>query len=47
MPMARYVKLSKLPDTTKTVGLRPMLKKDIAVVHKLLNSYLQQYKIHI
>jgi len=45
--MARYIKMHKVPDNTQTPGLRAMQKKDVAVVHKLLNTYLQQYKIHI
>lgn len=45
--MARFVKMNKVADNTSTPGLRPMEKKDVPVVHKLLNTYLQQYKIHI
>ncbi|XP_024616544.1 glycylpeptide N-tetradecanoyltransferase 1 [Neophocaena asiaeorientalis asiaeorientalis] len=32
-------------QTPKTAGLRPMEKKDIAVVHKLLTQYLKQFHL--
>jgi hypothetical protein len=38
--MARFVKMNKVADNTSTPGLRPMEKKDVPVVHKLLNTYL-------
>jgi glycylpeptide N-tetradecanoyltransferase len=40
-PMARYMKMHKVPENTTTPGLRAMQKKDVPVVHKLLNTYLQ------
>ena len=46
-PMARYVKSYKLPDKTSIAGLRSMTKKDVPQVHKLLNGYLQKFKVHI
>ena len=45
--MARYIKMHKVPDQISTPGLRAMEKKDVPIVHKMLNNYLQQYKIHI
>lgn len=47
MPMARFVKIYTLPKETTTPGLRPMERKDIPVVHKKLNTYLTQFKMHI
>jgi len=46
-PMSRFVKLYKLPAETSIVGLRPMEKKDVPVVTKKLNTFLQQFKMHI
>jgi glycylpeptide N-tetradecanoyltransferase len=46
-PMARYIKLQKLPNGTSTPGLRAMEAKDCKAVHKLLNTYLSQFKLHI
>ena len=40
-PMARYLKIQKLPNDTSTVGIRPMESKDVYVVHSMLNTYLQ------
>jgi glycylpeptide N-tetradecanoyltransferase len=37
----------KLPNKTQTPGLRQMEEKDIPAVHKLLNGYLSQFKVHI
>lgn len=39
-PMARYVKLLKLPNELSIKGLRPMNKADVKVVTTLLNEYL-------
>jgi glycylpeptide N-tetradecanoyltransferase len=38
---ARYLKLQKLPE------LRPMIKKDVPIVHELLSKHLCQNKIHM
>ena len=46
-PLARYVKMNKISDTTKTEGLRPMEAQDVKHVHKLLNNYLTRYKLNI
>lgn len=46
-PMARYIKLQKLPNATSIPGLRAMEQKDIKQVHKLLNDYLKQFKLRI
>jgi glycylpeptide N-tetradecanoyltransferase len=46
-PMARFIKIYKLPNETSIVGFRPMEKKDIPVVTQKLNAYLQQFKFHI
>lgn len=47
MPMARYVKLLKLPNETSIKGLRPMNKGDIKIVTELLNDYLKAYPVHL
>lgn len=47
MPLARYVKLYKLPAETQTPGLREMKKEDVKAVHTILNKYLSQFKLHI
>lgn len=46
-PLARYVKMNKVADAPKIEGLRPMEADDVGSVHKLLNSYLEQYKLNI
>jgi len=46
-PMARYIKLQKLPNSTSIPGLRPMEKKDGKAVFKLLNAHLSKYKLNI
>ena len=45
--MSRFVKIYKLPSDGSIVGLRPMVKKDVPVVTKKLNKFLQQFKLHI
>ncbi len=47
MPMARYVKLLKLPTESSIKGLRPMNKGDVKVVSKLLNEYLKRFEVHL
>jgi len=47
MPMSRFVKIYKLAAETSIVGLRPMEKKDVPVVHKKLNAFLSQFKLRI
>ena len=46
-PMNRFVKTQRLPAETSTVGFRSMEKKDVPIVAKKLNAWLQQYKLHI
>jgi len=46
-PMARFMKIHKLPEEPSIVGMRPMEKKDVPKVHKLLNDYLQKFALHI
>jgi glycylpeptide N-tetradecanoyltransferase len=46
-PMARYVKLLKLPTETSIKGLREMQKGDVKVVHELLNAYLSKFEVHL
>lgn len=46
-PMARYVKLLKLPNEPTIKGLRPMEKRDVKTVHKLLNEYLKKFEVHL
>lgn len=45
--MNRFVKRQKLPDAPKLLGIRPMEKRDVPQVHKLLNEYLAQFKVHV
>lgn len=45
--MARYVKILKLANETNIKGLREMTKKDIKVVHELLNNYLSKFDVHL
>ena len=47
MTMARMQKLYKLPDAPLTPGLRPMEAKDVDEVHKLLNTYLENFKLKV
>ena len=46
-PMARYVKLLKLPNETSIKGLREMKKSDLPVVHSLLNAYLSKFEVRL
>ncbi len=46
-PLARYVKLLKLPTDTSIKGLREMRKSDVKVVHQLLNAYLSKFEVHL
>lgn len=46
MTMARMQKLYKLPDKP-VLNLRPMERKDVAGVHKLLNGYLAKFELKI
>ncbi|XP_021097747.1 glycylpeptide N-tetradecanoyltransferase 2 isoform X4 [Heterocephalus glaber] len=45
MTLQRTMKLYRLPDVTKTSGLRPMEPKDIKAVQELINSYLKQFHL--
>ena len=45
MTLARLAKLYKLPAATTTPGLRPMEKKDVPGVHKLLSEYLKKFQV--
>lgn len=45
--MARMIKLYRLPDQPETKGLRPMERKDVEQVHKLLVAYLDKFKMKI
>ncbi|CAJ0580956.1 unnamed protein product, partial [Mesorhabditis spiculigera] len=45
MTMLRTVKLYKVPDETKTVGLRPLEKKDLEQAMNLLNTHLNGYSL--
>lgn len=40
-----YSSLSSLFQAPKTSGLRPMTKKDVPVVHRLLREYLSQFNL--
>ncbi|XP_057399746.1 glycylpeptide N-tetradecanoyltransferase 2 isoform X2 [Balaenoptera acutorostrata] len=45
MTLQRTMKLYRLPDVTKTSGLRPMEPRDIKAVQELTNSYLKQFHL--
>ncbi|MBZ3874203.1 Glycylpeptide N-tetradecanoyltransferase 2 [Sciurus carolinensis] len=45
MTLQRTMKLYRLPDVTKTSGLRPMEPKDIKAVRELINTYLKQFHL--
>ncbi|XP_006012294.2 glycylpeptide N-tetradecanoyltransferase 1 [Latimeria chalumnae] len=46
MTMQRTMKLYRLPEAPKTPGLRPMERKDVPAVHKLLVEYLKQFNLN-
>lgn len=46
MPMARYVKLLKLPGETTIKGLRALQKKDLHETYKLLAEYMKKFPVH-
>lgn len=46
MPMARYVKLLKLPAETTIKGIRVMQKKDLKEAFELLSCYLKKFSVH-
>ncbi|XP_041478649.1 glycylpeptide N-tetradecanoyltransferase 2-like [Lytechinus variegatus] len=45
MTLQRTIKLYKLPEETKTPGLRPIQPKDMKKCHKLLSDYLNKFKL--
>uniref|UniRef100_A0A8C6R8Y4 Glycylpeptide N-tetradecanoyltransferase n=1 Tax=Nannospalax galili TaxID=1026970 RepID=A0A8C6R8Y4_NANGA len=45
MTLQRTMKLYRLPDVTKTSGLRPMEPKDIKAVRELINNYLKRFHL--
>ncbi|XP_062334537.1 glycylpeptide N-tetradecanoyltransferase 1-like [Osmerus eperlanus] len=45
MTMQRTMKLYRLPEAPKTSGLRPMTRKDVPAVHRLLLGYLSQFHL--
>ncbi|XP_019518956.1 PREDICTED: glycylpeptide N-tetradecanoyltransferase 2 [Hipposideros armiger] len=45
MTLQRTMKLYRLPDVTKTSGLRPMEPRDIKAVRELTNSYLKRFHL--
>ncbi|KAH7438984.1 hypothetical protein KP509_04G040000 [Ceratopteris richardii] len=45
MTMSRTIKLYRLPETTVTPGFRPMERRDVAAVRRLLHSYLSQFVV--
>lgn len=46
-PLARYLKLHKIPTECKVTDLRPMEDKDVNAVHKILNDYLEKFPFHV
>eukprot|EP00920_Eleutheroschizon_duboscqi_P030663 GHVT01074118.1.p1 GENE.GHVT01074118.1~~GHVT01074118.1.p1 ORF type:complete len:510 (-),score=122.80 GHVT01074118.1:357-1886(-) len=47
MTVSRAVKLFRLPENTKTPGLRLMTKHDVKGVSKLLQEYLASFRLHM
>ncbi|TKS82043.1 Glycylpeptide N-tetradecanoyltransferase 2 [Collichthys lucidus] len=45
MTLQRTMKLYRLPDSTKTPGLRPMERRDIRQVTELLQKYLRRFQL--
>ena len=45
--MARYAKMHKVDADTDIPGIRQMEAKDVPIVHKKLNDFLKQFKLHI
>lgn len=45
MTLQRTIKLYRLPEETKSPGLRILEEKDIPQCHKLLTEYLKQFKL--
>ncbi|KAM9852101.1 glycylpeptide N-tetradecanoyltransferase 2 [Aulostomus maculatus] len=45
MTLQRTMKLYRLPDSTKTPGLRPMERRDIRLVTELLQKYLRRFQL--
>ncbi|XP_077358251.1 glycylpeptide N-tetradecanoyltransferase 2-like isoform X2 [Festucalex cinctus] len=45
MPLQRALKFYRLPESTKTAGLRPMTQNDIERAHKLLQANLSKFHL--
>ena len=45
MTMQRHLKLYKLPDSTKTPGIREFKTQDVEAVTSLLNGYLDNFDL--
>ena len=45
MTMSRTIKLFRLPDETKTPGFRRLKESDCPAVKRLLDDYLQRFKV--
>nr|XP_025871919.1 glycylpeptide N-tetradecanoyltransferase 2 isoform X3 [Vulpes vulpes]XP_055187614.1 glycylpeptide N-tetradecanoyltransferase 2 isoform X3 [Nyctereutes procyonoides] len=45
MTLQRTMKLYRLPDATKTSGLRPMEPRDVRAVRDLTNTYLKRFHL--
>ncbi|XP_039547098.1 glycylpeptide N-tetradecanoyltransferase 1b isoform X2 [Pimephales promelas] len=45
MTLQRALKLNRLPETTKTTGLRPMTVQDVQVVQALLKEHLKAFHL--
>jgi len=46
MTMARTIKLYKVPEAPKLIGMRKMEKKDVKRVHELVSGYLKKFTLH-
>lgn len=45
MTLQRALKLNRLPEITKTTGLRPMTSQDVPVVHDLLKEHFKVFSL--
>ncbi|XP_056627452.1 glycylpeptide N-tetradecanoyltransferase 1b isoform X2 [Triplophysa dalaica] len=45
MTLQRAIKLNRLPEKTKTAGLRPMIEQDVLMVRDLLREHLKAFHL--
>lgn len=44
--MSRVIQIYKVPEQPTIEGLREMKRKDISAIQKLLNNYLEKFKLY-